>query len=618
MDRAYQREYMELLASVRGGQTPPADGAGGAEACAAALREQGRASRRAVQRGTQLLREGLFPMLDNVLSASQQEIDELTAFASGLTEGNPADIVLHYRIHMALTNYARHWKRRDMLIRELYQVGMALYQMERLLSPSGMRPYSARMRLCFAESASYFETEYDRIEDPETRGYIHRSMGNIALSYGATTDAARLKLEAVTRSIRLLSDPELRAKTPSLPWDTYLYKSHMERTALLPYLRSGRAEPEAFVQVLESAQIVERRQAQLARERGESLQPRWQYAYLAAQYHCGALELSELLEGIYALAYSMPDDDFGAQSVFSHVGTLGLYLEYAQGERLPEDTARQVKNMVARLCAFIVRAPAENAGGDLMFYLRQALYFYRELPGCPTFLETLQTAFAARDPVGYVRMGVTSRLSRTLCAWAIEDCPEKLAGLPGCARVEDVIWGREALLEMAANAGKLCDAGMIHFLSIEELACRGLFEEEETLLQMHAYCGADLLRRQPSTAIYADVANGHHRAYDDSSGYPLGFSVRQSPMRAMIFLVAAADALSVAAEETAGRAREPLTAEQAARRVLEGAGKRYAPFVAELLRAPGRVDALREDIPRFVREAAEELLRRREAALRGA
>lgn len=252
----YQEAYLALLRDAEKRARPNPNGELGA--FETQVHEAQRASRAAVDRGTRLLRAHLFPRLDDILSATGEELQGLYAFAEGLMRGKTArDAGLYYRIHMTLMRYARHKGLRDMLIRELYCVGMALYHLENMRKPQEIRVFDAQMRMCFAECASYFETEYDQIEDPQTRGYIHRSMGNIALGVGGQNRAeAEEKLRVLGRSLAILCDPDIQAKTPSLPWDTYIYKSHQERTTLLSYLRSGAAGPEVFAQVMESAQIV--------------------------------------------------------------------------------------------------------------------------------------------------------------------------------------------------------------------------------------------------------------------------------------------------------------------------------------------------------------------------
>lgn len=617
--KPYQEEYLTLLRTAPRGSQWAVEGR--QDGLAEAFRAASRSAAQAVGKGTRLLRDNLFPLLDDILSASAEEIGNLQEFAGALLALNrQADVGLSYRIHLALVDYARHWKKRDMLIRELYHVGMSLYSLERMFSPAPVHLYNTRMGLCFSEGASYFETAYDEIEDPETRGYIHRCMGNIALSIDTgTPDGAQAKLKAINRSIRVLSDPDVRAKTPSLPWDTFLYKSHQERTTLLSYLRSGRADAEAFAQVLESAQLIQQRQQRNARERGLPLDPRWQYAYMAAQYHCGAMLLPELLDGLYAISSSRQDGDFSAQSLFAHISAPAMFMDYAlrlpEGKRKTPQMASRVERMTRRMCRWIVQAPIDDDNEQFMFFLRQFLYGYLELPGCAPFTEVLQTVFAARHPAHYARMVVVGRIARQLCDWLIDDEPARFTGTLGCASAEEVENSQKALDAFAETAGRLCDAGMVHFFHMDALACRGLFEEELSVLQLHTYCGARLLGRCASTAPYADIAHGHHCFYDGVGGYPLAFQLDESPMRTMICLVAVADALAAAADDTGGRYSPARPLEETLEALKRDQGVRWAPYVVRLLEKEERREALRGDIARWGRDAYDSLLQRRMEAL---
>ncbi len=568
------------------------------------------------EQGTELLRKYLFPLLDDILTATKDETDNLVEFASKLMIGREIrDVGLHYRITMALVSYARHTNDRDMLIRQLYQMGMSLYNMQTMLSPSMVRLYNARIRMCFSECASYFEKGYDEIEDPETKGYILRSMANISLSYDTTDDrSARAKLEATTRTIRILSDPDIRAKTPSLPWDKYLYACHQQRTALMSYLRSGNAGHEVFAQVLESAQIVQEKQLREQRLRGEPLQPRWQYAYLAALYHSGGIHISQLLDGIYALCNSCADDDFGAQSAFSHLGAPAYYMEYSKelrDQRLYGEVALRIRKITDRMCSWLVRAPGSGLDESMMFALRQFLYAYRELPGCMPFSELLQNVFAARHPPSYIRQWIAGKTSRLLAGWAIDDHADKMAGFLDTKNAGEVLARREEILDFAEKAGMLYDTGMIHFVTLEGSACRGIFEEESELMRLHAHCGSQLLSAHPSTKPYAEVALGHHRHYDDKGGYPVDFSLRDSDMRAMICIVSVADALASTIPETASRYRPARPLDRVLAGLQHDAGSVYSPLVVGLL-TPSRREAVKECFLSWRKEACLDMYKRRE------
>ncbi len=610
----YQEEYLSLLRSASKNTGPLAQGQSLNDFLSAAS-EANRISCEAIERGTGLLRDNLFPLLDNILSASDEDIDALYEFAGSLMNGvSQTDVGLSYRIHLSLLSYARHKGLRDMLIRELYFTAMALYNLETMLSPNNIRLYAVRMRMYFTEAASYFEKDYDSITDPETRGYIHRSMGNIALSYSATQpEDAKRKLDAITRSINILSDPDVQAKTPSLPWSLFLYKSHQERTALLGYLRTGSADHIAFAQVLESAQIVQDKQIKAARSRGEQLQPRWQYAYLAARYHCGALLLQELLDGLYSMSSYCRDDDFGSQSMFTHLSVPAVYMEYSKYLNKNKRSAgfySAIQNMTRRLFLWIAKAPNSDENETMMFYLRQFLYTYIETPGGMPFIDVLQNAFAARHPVTYVRMTVAGQIARQLTLWAIEDSPESLIGLNGCGTAEEVIKNKASLADFAETAGRLYDTGMIHFINLEASACRGLFYEEEEIIQLHSHFGAQLLGQHESTEIYRDIALGHHCRFDEKGGYPANFSPSSSPVRQMIYIISVADALASCAEETSSRYRPVHPLSEVLERLDGGEGKLYAPFAVKLIRSPERREALKRRLDEWKHGAYLDMYRR--------
>ena len=617
--REYQEKYLALLADLRRDADVPT----GQESAQALLNDVSQAtlrSREQADQGMALLRAELFPALDNIFSASAEDIADLQEFADGLMQGvAQKDAALACRIHTALVNYARRKNDRDMLIREQYWVGMSLYNMETALSPGGVRLFTPRMRLAFAESASYFDTAYDDITAPEIRGYIHRSMGNLALTYstGSLSDA-KAKLAATMRSICILSDPDIRAKTPSLPWDRYLYTSHQEQTAMLGFLRSGSAEPDMFAQVMESAQFIQQKQLEQARERGEPLQPRWQYTYYAALYHCGAISREEFLDVLYALSTARLEDDFDPQSMFSHLSAPALFMEYSKtlSQRKMMAQRPRVKKMLRRMFRWLAQVPGSDYARQMGFFLRQILYAYRELPGCTSFYELLLNVFACQHPTGYARMWRAGQIARTLCRWAIEDCPEQFTGFMDCASAADVTAKAEELINFAGRAGRVYDAGMVHCIDMVRTTCRGLLEEEFSLLQLHPYFGAKLLSKHPSTAPYADVAYGHHCHYDERGGYPVSFSPSASPARAMIYIVSVADSIA-AATDSVGRYYSPAKSlDDLYGELKDMSGTRYAPFVVDLLSDPARRAKLNKDLDRWTGESYKDLFRRRQEMMK--
>lgn len=151
-------------------------------------RERTLALRPLIAQNMSVLRDFLIPFFDDILDASPQEIADLTEFDDALSRlTKQADNGVHYQINSALIVYARQKKARDLLVRSLYHGAMALYNYSAILRMTDPSRFFWKMRLLFGEAAGYIRY-YDEIQNPETRGYIHRSMSNLALCYNSITD----------------------------------------------------------------------------------------------------------------------------------------------------------------------------------------------------------------------------------------------------------------------------------------------------------------------------------------------------------------------------------------------------------------------------------------------
>ena len=164
-----------------------------------------------------VLRDFLIPLFDDILAATPETIAELAEFDDALVKlTKQADNGVHYQINCALTVYARQNNDRDLLIRSLYHSAMALYNYNNIMRMTDPGKYHWKMRLLFGEAAGYIRY-YDELENPETRGYIHRSMSNLALCYNSISEAEP-KFAVLRRALQILTDPSFQKKTPSRPW----------------------------------------------------------------------------------------------------------------------------------------------------------------------------------------------------------------------------------------------------------------------------------------------------------------------------------------------------------------------------------------------------------------
>ena len=180
---------------------------------------------------TALLSGELFPLLDRLHEASPEEIAQLTDFSGQLVDWKTnLDCGVFIAVHEALLKLYRHRRDRSGVIRELYQVGMGLFYLQRsLVSVDCKAAASLRFRneMVFTEAASFFRY-FETLDSDETRGYVIRSMANISIS----AVNYKRRIEASMRTIRTARDPAYRALAPDLPWDTYLRRGYQQLSTL--------------------------------------------------------------------------------------------------------------------------------------------------------------------------------------------------------------------------------------------------------------------------------------------------------------------------------------------------------------------------------------------------
>ena len=583
--REYQEKYIANLRQVFQLNAPPAsipqDGA------AYARERAGRAEeiRRLSEENTRLLRRELFPVLDNIVSAGEEDVRGLQLFAAALQDrGAYLDLVLCYSLHSALITYARHWNKRDMLIRELYQGAMALFYMQDILMSAQQTPYQWKLRMLFGEAASYIK-QYDQIEDMETRGYIHRAMGNLALaSSGLNHEDGLRKMTAIRRSLRFLNDPVYHEKSPGLPWELYIYKSHQERTTALGLLRAGENDPQVLREVMESAEYVMDQQREAARERGQTPALRWQYAYEAAQYHCGVRPLSYLLGWMEQVYMERDERDYSPEGIYRNMFLPALYAAYFEGD--PEHRAKKKEIMglmYRRMTKYVRRMPDNQLSESTQKNLLACLNSFVEYPDGILEKDFILELVACRNPDGYVSSRMAAEIGVMLTDLALEQEPQLLAGALGCRNGQEAAARREELRTFVYEGCMLHNVGVMSFQHFVRRIGRSWLEEEKEMYQCHVYSGEVMLSQSESTRPYRWAALGHHRFYDGSGGYPAEYCREADPNPMLTDLISAAVHLVRLLDDRMHLTSRPLSLEEALTQIRADGGTRLAPHWARLL-----------------------------------
>jgi len=569
--REYQEKYIENLKRVYELSAVPAELPDPREY--AAQRVKKTRERQAIsQENTAMLRHELFPLLDDIISASEEDIENLEEFAESLTGRNYAylDLVLCYYLHNAIITYARQWGKRDLLIRNLYLAGLALFYMQEILHRADRNDYCWKISLLFGEAASYIR-QYDDIEDMETRGYIHRAMGNMALAYlDLDEENGRRKMAAIRRSLRILEDPVYHEKSPDLPWNVYLTKSHQERTTALGLLRAGVVDPQIQREVMESAEYV---MDELSRRGDGRIPMRWRYAYEAAQYHCGVRPLSHLLNWLEKFYMARDEQDYSREGFYCNMFIPALYATYLSHN--PEYMYKKkyvLSFMYRRLEAYVRRMPDNQLSETTMTNLISTVQSFVEYPDGILEKDLIMTLVVCRNPDSFAASYMAAQIAQMMVRSALAQCPEALLGAIGCSSAEELRARHDELETFVYEACLLHNVGSLAFGNFTRHIGRSRFEEEEDMARCHVYAGARLLNQSPSTQPYVQVALGHHRFFDGKGGYPEEYKREEDPnvmltdlVSTAVHLVRLIDDRLTAPDEALSPALEKLASESGTR-----------------------------------------------------
>ncbi len=553
-----------------------------AEAFYTDSRERTLALRPLIAENMSVLRGFLIPFLDDILTASPEEVAELAAFDDALMVlTKQADNGVHYQINSALVVYARQKKDRPLLIRSLYHSAMALYQYNNILRLTDPSRFLWKMRMLFGEAAGYIRY-YDEIDDAATRGYIHRSMSNLALCYNSITEAEP-KLAVLARALQILQDPVYQQKTPSLPWELFITKTHQERTTLLGHLRTENASPVQIRAVMESAEYVYHKQQQTAQEKNIPMQPQWLYAYYAACYHCGFYTLAKLFENLEQLYISASQTDYSQQGMYTNLFLPAMYTEYVRKDpRHITNKAPIMQLIYQRALQYVRNAPAGVNTEFLYSYLRPLMVNFIEYPNGISLKEFAYEFIMGRHLGTCIHSIGVAHLASFLFGRALAEQPETLIGLCGTQTVEQLFAHKEELSSYVYDCGMLHDIGKLFFLQLFTLPNRQWLSVETEICESHAIQGYRLLLAAPSTEKFAAVAFGHHRYYNEQGGYPNEFSRKECQDTTAVDLITIADFIEYRGNEISNAFREASPFEQVFARLSQGRGTRFSPAFVDL------------------------------------
>ena len=477
-----------------------------------------------------LLNDHLFPALDDLFSATEEDIEELEQFAGALLDWKTnLDCGVYLAIHEALLAMYRTAKNRYGVIKELYLVGMGQYYQRRMvegIDADYARELMFQNELSFTEAASYLRF-YDEINDSATRGYIVRAQANIALC----TKEYKKRINAISTAMQIIQDEHYRSLAPDLPWDRFLLAAHQQMSSNRSELSRKGLTQEELALVLDSCYEVFKPQLN-----AENPSIRWLWPYYEMEYNCGYVDLATTMERLEELIEISPEDQYDQSGLYGNVQLPIYYGRLIQKNPQLQSEERYIRFLdkaYRKMERTMLSFPSDKKDDFTVYLLTLVLSDYYELEGVTNyrrFTSRLLEQFAGDLYIFSRRVG---KLMRTICEAILDEEPGFFSDFPYYGSISDEKTRRSEILDYAENCGIYHRFGLLKMNITRPMESRQLFADEDRIYMLYPISGHDDLAARASTREFSDIALGHRRWYNGSQGFPDNYHRLASEYRQM-------------------------------------------------------------------------------------
>lgn len=538
----------------------------------------------------------------NPKDISPTEIKEYLELADTLYQnGRGVDAGVAYRIHSLLDAYAMEHNDLDLHIRQLYYQGLVLNSFHMYRTEQGINLQGENIHRYFSEGASYLK-DYERFASEETRAFILRCLGN--RKYGSpaikgendwqrpseTALGYPQYMKIFNEAMAVFQSEKYQKMNPGLPWSTYQYAMHFDRTVYLQAARDEKLKekkPELYNDivkgVLESADYVYRHQEQIAKMKHQTVGARTQYVYAAARYHAGMLSVAELLDIILSCNENADEADYSANSIAGNFN-LSVYAK-TYFDRSPEEVRQAVQPRMQaaldRAYRYLANYPSDNSIDPRLTRMMAELTQER-ISKDKGFRDHMMNYLLVSHAPTCVHSRMVAILTKAMMEHLIRVHPSALVGVLDTSNVEEVLQRRDELAQRAYRCGLYHDIGKIEVINYITIYARRLLDEEFEAIQYHPVMGHYTLKNFKDLWEESEVALRHHLSYDEKGGYPKNCPPGSPKVKMLVDLVTVADSMDAATDDIGRSYAASKDFSTLLEELRAGSGTRYSPEVVAL------------------------------------
>ena len=165
------------------------------------------------------------------------------------------------------------------------------------------------------------------------------------------------------------------------------------------------------------------------------------------------------------------------------------------------------------------------------------------------------TMLINRQPQTFFDSYLNSELAVMITESLYTHTPVLLNSVESFLKINSMPNTKRDVIEYVRKCALFHDIGMNLISRIEGAQYRELTDTERTVLKLHPMLGAGITEH--GLDIYRDVIIGHHKSFDQASGYPEKVDMTNSPVRVVCDILAVCDALNAGTDKTGRCYKEP-------------------------------------------------------------
>ena len=556
--------------------------------------------RREFRRKTdRIIKETIYPLLDNIADIGEKEEAELFAAAQGLSSYTVRlDPGLAMKIYRGLLEWASGGKDDDKTIKYLYWCGITTYFFFRA---QNHKIEQDELILSYFERGASYADRYYEFDDPETRQYIHRCLGNRSMMLYNLGKPERA-METEEENFSFWNSIMYAGKDQDFPWLSYFLAclnhrhGHMMTLAHTDPDSMTKAEQKAILDLAITINKLYKKNIDLFSAFGGT---RYDFILWEAQFLSGLISFDMLYENVFLKKAEFADDDFSSDALFVKI-QLNSYLMFyvAEMKKLRDKRTEVIEKLTKDSIAYFSIIPMSVSSSNLS---EQLQFFARNLSDVFDPLEQVEfvmkmTTF--RHIPTYAHSLMVGKISLFIARHLIENDPAFFIGCMGIKSAEEATRRAKEIISIV-DTGSLChDVGKITYISNSYMHTRILTDEEKDIIRRHPSDGAIMLeRKDKDTAMnqaYIDIIRGHHKYYDNSEGYPEDFDTAESEYKQIIDIITIANAIDSATDGIGKTHADAKTADEIFDEIIECGGGRYCPVTAATLNDENVRDSLKK------------------------